>query len=76
MTNEIRDNLAGDTFHDGVHWTIIDQDRYVIKDENIDLIVGHHIFNPTVPNNNYWGDTNGVGTTRRNSTATSDKEDF
>ena len=31
MTYEIRDNLAGDTFHSGSHWTMIDQDGYVIE---------------------------------------------
>ena len=31
MTNEIRDNLAGDTFHGGAHCTMIDQDGDVIE---------------------------------------------
>ena len=26
IINEIRDNLAGNTFHGDDHWTIIDQD--------------------------------------------------
>ena len=54
-TNEIRDNLAGDTFHVGAHWKMIDQDGDVIEEENRDLIEGHGIFDPTVPHNNYWG---------------------
>ena len=32
------------------------------------------IFNPTVPQNNYWEDTNGVGPRKRNYTATADRE--
>ena len=44
MTHEIRDNLAGDTFHGGSHWTMIDQDGYVIEEENRYLIQGHCIF--------------------------------
>ena len=76
MKNEIRDNLTGDTFHGGSHWTMIDQDGYVIEEENRDLIEGHCLFDPRVPHNNYWEDTNGVGPSKRNYTATSDREVF
>ena len=38
MTNEIIDNLAGDTFHGSAHWKMIDQDGDVIEENNRDLI--------------------------------------
>ena len=30
------------------------------------LIEGHSLLDPTVPHNNYWEDTNGVGPRKRN----------
>ena len=54
MTNEIIDNLAGDTFHGGAHWKMIDKDGYVIEEENRYLVEGRRIFDPSVPHNNYW----------------------
>ena len=53
MTNEIRDNLAGDTFHGGAHFAMIDRYGDVIEEENRDFIEGHLILDPTVPHNNY-----------------------
>ena len=76
MTNEKRDNLAGDTFGGGAHWTMIDQDGDVVEEENRDFIEGHRIYDPAVPHNNYSEDTNGVGTRKRNYTATDDREVF
>ena len=51
--NEIRDNLSGDKFHGGAHWKMIDQYRDVIEEENIYLIEGNRLFDPTVPHDNY-----------------------
>ena len=48
MTNEIMDNLAGDMFHIGSHWKMIDQDGYVIEEENRVLIEGHRLLDPKV----------------------------
>ena len=76
MTNEIGDNLAGDNFHGGAHCKMMDQDGDVIEEDNRDLIEGHLIFNPTVPQNNYWEDNNGVGPRKRNYTSTDDREVF
>ena len=76
MTNEIRDNLTGDTFHGGAHWTMIDQDGGVIEEENRVFIEAHRLLDPKVPHDNYWEDTNGVGPRKRNYTATADKEVF
>ena len=53
MKNEIRDNLAEDTFHGGSHWTMIDQDGDVIEEENRDFIEGHRLLDSTVTHNNY-----------------------
>ena len=41
MTNEIIENLAGDTFHGGAHWTMIDQYGDVIEEDKRDLIEGN-----------------------------------
>ena len=76
MTDLTRNNLAGDTFHGGDHWTMIYQDGDIIEEENRSFIEGHRIFNPTLPHNNYWKDTNGVGPRKRNYTATADREVF
>ena len=40
------------------------------------MFEGHRLFNPTVPQNNYWDDTNGVGPMNSNYTATVDREFF
>ena len=76
MTNKIRDNLAVDMYHGGAHWTMIDQYGDVIEEENRDFIEQHSLFDPTVPHNNYWEDTNGVCPRKKNYTATSDREVF
>ena len=76
MTYEIRDNLAGDTFYGGSHLTMIDQDGYVIGGENRYLIEGHRLLDPKVPHDNYWEDTIGVVSRKRNYTATADREVF
>ena len=76
ITNEIRDNLAGDTFHGGAHWTMIYQYGDVIEQENRYLVEGHRLFDPIVPHNNYWGGTNGVGPRNREYTSTADIEVF
>ena len=54
MTNEIIDNLTGDTFHGGAHYIMIDQYGDFSEEENRDLIEGYLIFYPKVPHNNYW----------------------
>ena len=66
ITNEIIDNFAGDTFHSGAHWTMIYQDGDVIEEENWYFIEGRRLFDPTVPHNNYWVGTNGLGPRKRN----------
>ena len=76
MTNEIRYNLAGDSFHGGAHWKMIDQDGDTIEDKNIYLIEGQRLFDPTVPHNNYWGNTNRFGPRKKNYIATADREFF
>jgi hypothetical protein len=76
MTTEIRDNLAGDTFHGGAHWEIVPQDGEVIIDENRDLIEGERLFDLTIPRVNYWEDSDNVGPAKRNYTATADREVF
>ena len=75
-TNEIIENLTGNTFHGGAHWTMIDKDGDFIEEENMDLIEGHSLFDLTVPHNNYWEGTNGVGPRKRNYTAAADREVF
>jgi hypothetical protein len=76
MTTEIRDNLAGDTFHGGAHWEIVPQDGEVIMDQNRDLIEGERLFDPTVPRVNYWEDSDNVGPPKRNYNATADRGVF
>ena len=65
-TNEIRYSLTGDTFNGSANLTMIDKDGYVIEEENRYLIEGCRIFDPTVPHNNYWGVTDGVGPSNMN----------
>jgi hypothetical protein len=76
LTNEIRDNLAGDAFHGGAYWTMIPQDGDIIIDENRELIESERFFDPTVPRNNQWEDPDRVGPPKRNYNVTADREVF
>ena len=76
MSNEIRDNLAGDTFNGGAYWEMVPQDGETVVDENRELIEGERYFDPTVPRNNRWVEGDEVGPPKRNYNATADREVF